>query len=83
MCIFNALTDIMIEDLTQQSILWKYCVVILQILFMVGKGYLRPEAKGCRSDTPKQLKRHFLKCVEFDRDDRPLFPEVSIQKNKM
>ncbi|RUS75032.1 hypothetical protein EGW08_017213 [Elysia chlorotica] len=47
-----------------------------QILFMVGKGYLRPEAKGCRSDTPKQLKRHFLKCVEFDRDDRPLFPEL-------
>ncbi|BFZ10465.1 hypothetical protein BsWGS_13504 [Bradybaena similaris] len=47
-----------------------------QILFMVGKGYLRPDMSLCRNDTPKQLKRHMLECIQFDRDERPLFPQI-------
>ncbi|BFZ08162.1 hypothetical protein BsWGS_11201 [Bradybaena similaris] len=47
-----------------------------QILFMVGKGYLRPDINHCRSDTPKQLKRYMQDCVQFDRDERPLFPQL-------
>lgn len=50
--------------------------MFLQILFMVGKGYLRPDMSLCRNDTPKQLKRHMLECIQFDRDERPLFPQV-------
>ncbi|KAK6994772.1 serine/threonine-protein kinase A-Raf-like isoform X1 [Biomphalaria glabrata] len=47
-----------------------------QILFMVGKGYLKPDFTRCRSDTPKQLNRFMLNCLEFDRNDRPLFPQL-------
>ncbi|CAL1527085.1 unnamed protein product [Lymnaea stagnalis] len=47
-----------------------------QILFMVGKGYLRPDISHCRSDTPKQLKRFMQDCLQFDRDERPLFPQL-------
>ncbi|XP_025094528.1 serine/threonine-protein kinase A-Raf-like isoform X2 [Pomacea canaliculata] len=44
-----------------------------QILFMVGKGYLRPDISHCRSDTPKQFKRLIQDCVQFVREERPLF----------
>ncbi|KAH9518954.1 hypothetical protein Btru_008774 [Bulinus truncatus] len=47
-----------------------------QIIFMVGKGYLKPDFSRCRSDTPKQLKRFMLDCLQFDRNDRPLFPQL-------
>ncbi|KAL8610234.1 hypothetical protein ACOMHN_038929 [Nucella lapillus] len=47
-----------------------------QILFMVGKGYLRPDIARCRSDTPKQFKRILQDCVHFAREDRPLFPQL-------
>lgn len=51
---------------------------LFQILFMVGKGYLRPDITRCRSDTPKQFKRILQDCVHFAREDRPLFPQVSL-----
>ncbi|KAK7102114.1 hypothetical protein V1264_020385 [Littorina saxatilis] len=47
-----------------------------QILFMVGKGYLRPDIAKCRTDTPKQFKRILQDCVHFQREDRPLFPQL-------
>ncbi|KAL3853257.1 hypothetical protein ACJMK2_016812 [Sinanodonta woodiana] len=47
-----------------------------QILFMVGKGYLRPDINKVRSDTPKALKRLIQDCCKFDRDSRPLFPQT-------
>ena len=50
-----------------------------QILFMVGKGYLRPDITRCRSDTPKQFKRILQDCVHFAREDRPLFPQVGLE----
>lgn len=47
-----------------------------QILFMVGKGYLRPDLSKCRTDTPKLMKRIMQECIDYDRDARPLFPQV-------
>ncbi|XP_071082636.1 serine/threonine-protein kinase A-Raf-like isoform X1 [Haliotis cracherodii] len=47
-----------------------------QILFMVGKGYLRPDMTRARTDTPKTYKRLVLDCVCYDRETRPLFPQV-------
>ncbi|KAL5014396.1 hypothetical protein ScPMuIL_008666 [Solemya velum] len=47
-----------------------------QILFMVGKGYLRPDMSKSRSDAPKSLIRLMLDCCKFERDERPLFPQT-------
>ena len=47
-----------------------------QILFMVGKGYLRPDYNKIRSDTPKRFKILFQDCCKFDREQRPLFPQI-------
>lgn len=44
-----------------------------QILFMVGRGLLRPDLSNCRSDCPQALKRVFEECIKFDRNTRPLF----------
>ncbi|KAI0238100.1 Serine/threonine-protein kinase B-raf [Lamellibrachia satsuma] len=46
-----------------------------QILFMVGKGYLRPDISLSRKDTPKTFKRIMQECVKYNREDRPLFPQ--------
>ena len=50
-----------------------------QILFMVGKGYLRPDISLARSDTPKAFKRLMQDCIKYNRDERPLFPQVTAE----
>ncbi|KAJ8681446.1 hypothetical protein QAD02_017233 [Eretmocerus hayati] len=47
-----------------------------QILFMVGRGYLRPDLEKLRSDTPKALRRLTEDCIKFSREDRPLFRQI-------
>ena len=47
-----------------------------QILFMVGRGYLRPDLGSLRSDTPKVIRRLTEDCIKFSRDDRPLFRQI-------
>ncbi|CAG7832712.1 unnamed protein product [Allacma fusca] len=47
-----------------------------QILFMVGRGYLRPDLNTLRSDTPKALKRLLEDSIKFLRDERPLFRQI-------
>ena len=44
---------------------------------MVGRGYLKPDLSKLRSDTPKILKKLLLECIKFNRDERPLFTQVS------
>lgn len=44
-----------------------------QILFMVGRGMLRPDMSKVRSDCPQALKRLAEDCIKFKRDERPLF----------
>lgn len=47
-----------------------------QILFMVGRGYLKPDLELLRNDTPKALKRLLEDCIKFNRDDRPIFLQI-------
>jgi len=47
-----------------------------QILFMVGRGYLRPNLDLCRPDTPKALRSLIEECIRFKRDERPEFKKV-------
>lgn len=47
-----------------------------QILFMVGRGYLKPDLNKLRSDTPKALRRLIEDCIKFNRDERPLFRQI-------
>lgn len=44
-----------------------------QILFMVGRGLLRPDMSRVRSDCPQALKRLGEDCIKYDRNERPLF----------
>ena len=43
---------------------------------MVGKGYLRIDISKSRNDTPKIYKRLMQDCVQYDWNNRPLFPQV-------
>lgn len=43
---------------------------------MVGHGYLLPDLRNIRSDTPKALNRLIEDCIKFSRDERPLFRQV-------
>ncbi|KAK6028062.1 kinase domain protein, partial [Ostertagia ostertagi] len=47
-----------------------------QILFMVGRGYLRPDVSKIRSDTPKPLLALYERCIKYNRNERPEFSEV-------
>ncbi|GLG94720.1 Raf homolog serine/threonine-protein kinase Raf [Gryllus bimaculatus] len=47
-----------------------------QILFMVGRGYLRPDLNNLRSDTPKALRRLSEDCIKLNREERPLFRQI-------
>uniref|UniRef100_A0A452GP57 non-specific serine/threonine protein kinase n=1 Tax=Gopherus agassizii TaxID=38772 RepID=A0A452GP57_9SAUR len=47
-----------------------------QILFMVGRGYLSPDMSRVPSTCPKALKRLMMNCLKFNRDERPLFPQI-------
>lgn len=47
-----------------------------QIVFMVGRGHLRPDLNNFRSDTPKALKRLVEDCIKLNRDERPLFRQI-------
>ncbi|KAK4326113.1 hypothetical protein Pmani_003327 [Petrolisthes manimaculis] len=47
-----------------------------QILFMVGRGYLRPDITYLRSDMPKAIRRLYEDCIKYNRDDRPLFHQI-------
>ncbi|XP_050305531.1 raf homolog serine/threonine-protein kinase Raf [Anthonomus grandis grandis] len=47
-----------------------------QILFMVGRGYLKPEVTSLRQDTPNALRRLLEQCIKFNREERPLFSQI-------
>ncbi|CAG9765262.1 unnamed protein product [Ceutorhynchus assimilis] len=47
-----------------------------QILFMVGRGYLKPDLALIRQDTPKTLKRLLEQCINYERAQRPLFSQI-------
>ncbi len=43
---------------------------------MVGKGFLQPNLSIARSDTPKAFRRLQQDCIKYQREERPLFPQV-------
>ncbi|PAV73400.1 hypothetical protein WR25_19163 [Diploscapter pachys] len=47
-----------------------------QILFMVGRNYLRPDASKIRSDTPKLMRELYEQCIKHKREERPEFNEI-------
>lgn len=47
-----------------------------QILFMVGRGYLKPEISKISPDTPKVLQRIMEDCIKYNRDERPQFRHI-------
>uniref|UniRef100_A0A914ZQP5 Raf homolog serine/threonine-protein kinase n=1 Tax=Parascaris univalens TaxID=6257 RepID=A0A914ZQP5_PARUN len=47
-----------------------------QILFMVGRGYLKPDLTKVRRDTPKILHLLLERCTKFTREERPEFEQV-------
>lgn len=49
----------------------------VQILFMVGCGFLRPDPMNIKKVTPKEFKQLFVRCCQFKKEDRPLFPQVN------
>ena len=47
-----------------------------QILWLVGTGQVVPNMESVRSDTPPALRRLLVNCIQYNRDSRPLFPQV-------
>ncbi|CAH8543027.1 unnamed protein product [Schistosoma intercalatum] len=47
-----------------------------QILFLVGRGLLKPDLTVCRTDIPHQLQRLSLDCCSFQRENRPPFSQI-------
>ncbi|KAK9880196.1 hypothetical protein WA026_010068 [Henosepilachna vigintioctopunctata] len=47
-----------------------------QILFMVGRGYLKPDMTKIRNDAPTSLRRLTENCINFNRNERPLFRQI-------
>ncbi|CAH8544482.1 unnamed protein product [Schistosoma rodhaini] len=47
-----------------------------QILFLVGRGLLKPDLTVCRADIPHQLHRFSLDCCSFQRENRPPFSQI-------
>ena len=50
----------------------------VQILFMVGCGFLKPAMDKLRTDTPKALRRLLDNCLSHTRDVRPAFRNVLV-----
>lgn len=61
--------------LTDQSVTSRLCFP-LQIIFMVGRGFLSPDLSKLYSTSPKSMKRLIVECLKYKRDERPLFPQV-------
>ncbi|XP_056665384.1 serine/threonine-protein kinase A-Raf isoform X1 [Monodelphis domestica] len=49
-----------------------------QIIFMVGRGYLSPDLTKVSNNCPKAMRRLLADCLRFQREERPLFPEILV-----
>uniref|UniRef100_UPI00398F347C RAF proto-oncogene serine/threonine-protein kinase-like isoform X1 n=1 Tax=Pristiophorus japonicus TaxID=55135 RepID=UPI00398F347C len=47
-----------------------------QIIFMVGRGFLTPDLSKLYKNCPKAMKRLVANCLNRNKDDRPLFPQI-------
>jgi serine/threonine protein kinase len=53
------------------------------ILFMVGCGFLRPDPTAARKDTPKTFKQLCIRCCQFKKEERPLFPQILVDLDQL
>ncbi|XP_061187954.1 serine/threonine-protein kinase B-raf-like isoform X3 [Saccostrea echinata] len=67
---------IVLYELMTQSLPYSNISNKDQILYMVGKGTLRPDLSKARKDTPKRFKILMQDCCKYDREQRPLFPQI-------
>jgi len=65
------------RDMVSVHLIFFLLTDLLQILFQVGRGSLRPDMSLLRKDTPRQMKRLLTSCISINRSERPLFPDVS------
>merc|ERR1719334_2769516 len=47
-----------------------------QILWLVGTGQVSPNMEAIRSDTPTALRKLVVDCIQYGRDNRPVFQHV-------
>lgn len=52
------------------------------ILFQVGRGLIKPDMSTVRKDIPKMFVKLIQDTTAFNRDNRPLFKEVSLLQGK-
>lgn len=64
---------IVLYELLTESLPYSHINNKDQILFMVGRGLLRPDLTRVRSDCPQALKRCVEDCIKYDYRERPLF----------
>ncbi|XP_063714304.1 RAF proto-oncogene serine/threonine-protein kinase-like isoform X2 [Symsagittifera roscoffensis] len=53
------------------------------IIYMVGKGFLKPDLSQCQEDTPADLKQLLIECVQKNTDGRPDFKKVEEQLKQL
>lgn len=46
------------------------------LIYRIGRGYIRPDHSKVRSDCPKALKRLYLDCIRYNREERPQFKQI-------
>ena len=46
------------------------------LLYMIGRGYIKPEEHNIRTDCPKSLKKLYKECITFKREERPGFTTI-------
>jgi len=50
---------------------------------MVGSGFLRPDMKKLKAETPNGLRPVMEHCMKKNREERPLFPEILYDLDKV
>ena len=56
----------------------KYKFFLLQLIYRIGRGYIKPDLTKIRTDCPKALKRLYLDCIKYNREERPQFKQVCV-----
>ncbi|XP_062520564.1 serine/threonine-protein kinase A-Raf-like [Corticium candelabrum] len=70
---------IVIYELVTQTLPYQHIKNRDQLIFMIGRGYLKPDLVNARKDTPKDLRRVFADCVKTKREERPEVRQILAQ----
>lgn len=65
-------------ETTFTTVVFCYLLLLFQIIFMVGRGYASPDLSKLYKNCPKAMKRLVADCLKKVREERPLFPQVSV-----